>query len=196
MENRKITIEGVVQGVGSRPFIHNLAISLDLKGFVLNSSQGVLIEVESTNSEMLDRFLERIRRELPPLAHIEHLEVSPSEPRGYEEFTIRESLDEAGHYVLISPDIVTCADCLHEIKDPADHRFGYPFINCTNCKAPLYHHTGHPVRSPQEDHGRLPHVRDMQAGLRGPHGSAFSCPAHSLSSMQTSFAAAAVCEIT
>jgi len=129
----RITVTGVVQGVGFRPFVHNLAQSLGLKGFVLNSSRGVIIEVESADPAMLDIFVQRIPMELPPLARLEGMEVSPIEPVGHEEFTIRESLDAPGHYVLISPDIATCEDCLRELTEEKDRRFEYPFINCTNC---------------------------------------------------------------
>ena len=130
---RRIAIQGVVQGVGFRPFIHNLASALDLKGFVLNSSRGVLIQVESEDPLMLELFLERIPRDLPPLARIEQMEVSSVAPQGFETFSIRRSLEEPGHYVLISPDMATCPACLEEMKDPSDRRFAYPFVNCTNC---------------------------------------------------------------
>jgi hydrogenase maturation protein HypF len=123
----------VVQGVGFRPFIHNLALALGLKGFVLNSSRGVLIHAESSDPRRLDLFQERISRDLPPLARIEEMEASPTAPEGCEEFSIRQSLEEPGQYVLISPDIATCPACLAELRDPSDRRFGYPFVNCTNC---------------------------------------------------------------
>jgi hydrogenase maturation protein HypF len=129
----RILIRGLVQGVGFRPFIHNLATSLDLCGFVLNSSRGVVIEVESPDPRRLDRFVHRIRRELPPLARIEHFDVTPMAPEGHGGFTIRESLEDQGHYVLISPDIATCVDCQREMSDPSDRRYQYPFVNCTNC---------------------------------------------------------------
>ncbi len=129
----RIKISGVVQGVGFRPFVHNLAQSLGLKGFVLNSSQGVLIEVESEDPRRLELFVQRLPMEIPPLARLEDMEVSAIGPAGHEEFVIRESMDAPGHYVLISPDIATCEDCLRELKDEKDRRFHYPFINCTNC---------------------------------------------------------------
>lgn len=129
----RINITGIVQGVGFRPFVHNLAQSLGLKGYVLNSSQGVLIEVESEDPRRLELFVQRIPMELPPLARLEGMEVSAIGPAGYEEFSIRESMDAPGHYVLISPDIATCEECLRELREEKDRRFEYPFINCTNC---------------------------------------------------------------
>jgi len=128
-----IKVKGVVQGVGFRPFVHNLATSLELRGFVLNSPDGVLIHVEATEKARLDRFLERLPREAPPLASIQSLEAARVEPAGHREFTIRESLSEGGGYVLVSPDIATCPECLREMNDPLDRRHHYPFINCTNC---------------------------------------------------------------
>jgi hydrogenase maturation protein HypF len=133
VEARRISIRGLVQGVGFRPFVHNLATAMDLKGFVLNSAQGVEIEVESRDPERLDLFVDRLGSELPPLARIESLTVSQIPNLGFEAFSIRESLDDPAHYVLVSPDIATCADCLREMSDPSDRRFQYPFINCTNC---------------------------------------------------------------
>ena len=89
--------------------------------------------MESPDRAVLDRFVERIPREIPPLAKIESFESSSIEPQGFDAFTIRESLHEDGRYVLVSPDIAVCDDCLREMKDPSDRRYGYSFINCTNC---------------------------------------------------------------
>jgi hydrogenase maturation protein HypF len=129
----QVLIRGVVQGVGFRPFVHNLASSLGLTGYVLNSSQGVVIQVESRDPERLELFVRRLPREIPPLARIESLEVSSVPPPGLDDFHIRESVDQPGQYVLVSPDIAACPDCLREMWDPADRRFEYPFTNCTNC---------------------------------------------------------------
>jgi hydrogenase maturation protein HypF len=130
---RRIIVTGVVQGVGFRPFVHNLATSLNLKGYVLNTSRGVMIDVESQEPERVGVFIERLPREIPPLALVERIEVASIDPRGYEDFTIRASIDEPDHYVLISPDIAACDDCLREMRDPRDRRHDYAFINCTNC---------------------------------------------------------------
>jgi hydrogenase maturation protein HypF len=126
-------VKGVVQGVGFRPFVHGLAQSYDLKGFVLNSSEGVLIEVESSEPEALDEFGKKLQKNLPPLAKIEEITIENLEPCGHKEFTILKSRSERGHFTFISPDIATCRDCLTEIQTPGDRRFQYPFTNCTNC---------------------------------------------------------------
>ncbi len=129
----RIQVKGVVQGVGFRPFVHNLATSLELTGFVLNSSDGVLIHVEGAPPDRVESFLHRFTKELPPLASIEALEATEVEPTGHLEFSIRESLSTGGGYVLVSPDIALCPDCKREMEDPSDRRYAYPFINCTNC---------------------------------------------------------------
>ena len=128
----RIWVRGVVQGVGFRPFVYNLAERFGLSGWVLNDSSGVEIEAEG-RPEALDAFLVAIRAEAPPLAHIESLEARRAPPRSYEGFEIRHSERQAGHYQLVSPDIATCRDCLHELLDPQDRRYRYPFTNCTNC---------------------------------------------------------------
>jgi len=128
----QVRIRGVVQGVGFRPFIHNLARRLGLAGYVLNSSAGVLAEVEG-DPAVLDAFLAGVRSEAPPLARIEEILVSPISALGERDFHIRESQSTEGEFVLISPDVATCADCYRDITDPADRRFGYAFTNCTNC---------------------------------------------------------------
>ncbi|MHB8882051.1 MAG: carbamoyltransferase HypF [Thermodesulfovibrionales bacterium] len=129
MERLNITVKGIVQGVGFRPFVYNLATSMGLKGHVTNTSAGVEIEVEG---EQVEGFTERLRSEAPPLAKILSIEVFRAASSGAAEFTIRESSDD-GRSTLISPDISVCPDCLAELQDPQDRRYGYPFINCTNC---------------------------------------------------------------
>jgi hydrogenase maturation protein HypF len=128
---KHISVQGVVQGVGFRPFVFRLAHDCGLTGWVLNTSSGVEIEVEGTD-ESIDRFLDGLVRNAPPLAHIEGLQVTPASPNSYASFEIRESQQDAG-YQLISPDIATCSDCTAEIFDPHDRRYRYPFTNCTNC---------------------------------------------------------------
>lgn len=128
----KIHLSGVVQGVGFRPFIYNLARSLSLKGWVLNSSDGVWIEAEG-KTKTLEEFLQRIPDEAPPRAKIEKIEFEELEPCGYSRFEIKESREEKGKFSLVSPDIATCYPCQLELFNPSDRRFRYPFINCTNC---------------------------------------------------------------
>lgn len=130
---RKFQITGVVQGVGFRPFIYRLATECELSGYVLNDSSGVVVEVQGSRP-MLDAFGSRIRAEAPSMSRIVGLSsfemTLDPQPNG---FRILESHGGAEQRVLISPDIATCDDCLHELLDQNDRRCGYPFINCTNC---------------------------------------------------------------
>ncbi|HEY2800301.1 MAG TPA: carbamoyltransferase HypF [Chthoniobacterales bacterium] len=128
----KIAVRGAVQGVGFRPFVYRLATELQLAGWVLNSSQGVLIEAEGP-IESLQRFVRRLQEETPQHAVVQSLESSFLDPVGYASFKIRESSDAGGKTALILPDIATCSECLREILDPHDRRYRYPFTNCTNC---------------------------------------------------------------
>ncbi|MFH1025677.1 MAG: carbamoyltransferase HypF [Nitrospirota bacterium] len=125
----KIIVKGVVQGVGFRPFVYNLARSLNLRGYVNNSSKGVTIEIEGDNSEA---FVERLSKEAPPLSQIVSIDVSQLPYHGYQDFKILESEDE-GSFTLISADVSICQDCFREMLDRNDRRYLYPFINCTNC---------------------------------------------------------------
>ena len=128
----KVTVHGAVQGVGFRPFVYRLATQLRLNGWVLNSSQGVFIEVEGS-TEALNEFLERLENEKPPLAIIQSIEASFLDGVGYDKFEIRFSEQSGEKIALILPDVATCSDCLREILDPANRRYRYPFTNCTNC---------------------------------------------------------------
>lgn len=117
--------------MGFRPFVYNLANKYNLKGFCLNDSRGILIEVQG---ELIDRFIEEIKTSPPPLSRIEGLTsqmLAGSEL--YKDFSIRESVSHEGDFTFVSPDIATCQDCLKELFDPMDRRYHYPFINCTNC---------------------------------------------------------------
>ncbi|UCE06338.1 MAG: carbamoyltransferase HypF, partial [bacterium] len=128
----KTTILGVVQGIGFRPFIYNLAKKHDLKGFILNTSSGVEIEVEG-DLEQIERFFITIENNNLPLAHITSIERINLSPVNYKDFVIRESVVSTERTTLISPDICVCEDCLEEMHNPNDRRYRYPFINCTNC---------------------------------------------------------------
>ncbi|MDW8241321.1 MAG: carbamoyltransferase HypF, partial [Acidobacteriota bacterium] len=128
----RITIRGAVQGVGFRPFVYRLANEMGLPGWVLNSPQGVFIEVEG-NAPELETFLLRIEREKPPRSFIQSLEYSFLDPVGYTTFEIRHSDESGEKTALVLPDIATCSDCLREIFDPTNRRHRYPFTNCTNC---------------------------------------------------------------
>ena len=128
----RIEVHGAVQGVGFRPFVYRLAIELGLTGWVINDTRGVFIEVEGLEPN-LHLFQERLVREAPPRAVIQKVDSLWLEPVGYERFEIRHSDAGGTKTVLVLPDIATCADCLKEISDPGDRRYGYPFTNCTNC---------------------------------------------------------------
>lgn len=128
-----IIIKGIVQGVGFRPFIHKLVQNYNLSGWVLNSNQGVEIDIEGEMEE-LNSFVSDIKDKLPPLARIEKIEVNQLHLIGYKGFSIKKSITkEENGFVLVSPDISICEDCLQELFDPRNRRFHYPFINCTNC---------------------------------------------------------------
>ncbi|MGQ9674083.1 MAG: carbamoyltransferase HypF [Chloroflexota bacterium] len=128
----RIVVRGIVQGVGFRPFIHHIAHEHLLNGWVLNSTEGVVIEVEGPERN-IQPFVNDISAKAPPLALIERVETTMLPPVGYQSFVIETSQSNNGGFVLVSPDICTCQDCQRELFDPADRRFRYPFTNCTNC---------------------------------------------------------------
>jgi len=127
-----ISVRGIVQGVGFRPFVYGLATKHKLKGWVCNTSEDVRIEVEG-EAEAIEQFERELRTEAPPLSHIEDITISYDSPLGYKCFEIRHSQALEGKYQLISPDVATCQLCLNELLDPGDRRYRYPFTNCTNC---------------------------------------------------------------
>ena len=128
----RISVRGVVQGVGFRPFVYQLATKHNLKGWVCNTSGDVKIEVEGER-RALDRFLNDLVTLAPPLARLEDISVTNHPSQGYSGFEIRHSIAEEGKYQLVSPDIATCKPCLDEVLTPSDRRYRYPFTNCTNC---------------------------------------------------------------
>jgi len=128
----RLTVFGVVQGVGFRPCVFRLAVGLGLKGWVENAGSGVEIHVEGPAALVGKRFADALRRGLPPLAKIEKLTLHPATVKGFRSFRIRKTR-EAGGFVFISPDIATCSECLEEVSTPGERRHLYPFTNCTNC---------------------------------------------------------------
>ncbi|MCJ7567791.1 MAG: carbamoyltransferase HypF [Anaerolineales bacterium] len=128
----RIHIQGVVQGVGFRPFVFSLAEEQSLTGWVRNTSAGVEIEVDGSPNA-LDTFIASLRNDAPPLARIDSIEVETCEPGLHSDFTILPSKLIADAFQPISPDVSLCSDCRRELNDPTDRRFRYPFINCTNC---------------------------------------------------------------
>ena len=132
MKALSIHITGVVQGVGFRPFVYNLAVRQGFTGWVLNSSEGVFCVVEGP-AAVIDAFPDAIRALAPPMAVIDSIIAEEVMPEDFAGFEIRESKSVEGGMTLVSPDIATCPECAAELADPADRRFGYPFINCTSC---------------------------------------------------------------
>ena len=129
---RAVAVRGAVQGVGYRPFVYRLATELGLTGWVLNGSQGLFVEVEGTPNGV-DSFCRLLQLEAPPRAMVQGLQIEELPPIGYTNFAIRHSNGDGPRTTIVLPDIATCPDCLAEIFDPTDRRYGYPFTNCTNC---------------------------------------------------------------
>jgi hydrogenase maturation protein HypF len=131
-ERLRLTITGVVQGVGFRPFVHRLATSLGLTGFVGNDARSVFAEIQGPRGGVAE-FRRRLRSDAPPLALITSVTSSVLDVRPEDGFRIVASTDAAGARTLVPPDVATCDDCLRELFDPADRRYRHPFITCTNC---------------------------------------------------------------
>ena len=127
-----VRVTGVVQGVGFRPFVHRLALRHHLEGWVRNASGEVEIALAGPNEE-LEAFLSELRTEAPPLARIEAVTVEPAAAVGTETFTIRRSAEVPDQRLPVAPDVAICAACERELFDPADRRWRYPFITCTDC---------------------------------------------------------------
>ena len=132
MKALSLHITGIVQGVGFRPFVYNLARSTGLDGWVLNSSEGVFCLVQG-DADAVDGFPEALRAGAPPMSLIESIVAAEVEPETLSGFSILESTEVDGAMTLVSPDIATCPACTAELFDRGDRRYGYPFINCTNC---------------------------------------------------------------
>ncbi len=129
---RELWARGVVQGVGFRPFVYNLALESGVDGWVRNTSAGVQIVVEGSPAAV-ERFVAALPQQAPPRSYIASLEVSELACAGERGFRIVESAADPEAYQLVSPDIALCEDCRRELLDPNDRRYGYPFTNCTNC---------------------------------------------------------------
>ena len=127
-----ISVRGIVQGVGFRPFVYALARRHGLSGLVRNDAEGVHVEAEGAPPE-LDLFLRHLREDAPPLAVVEAVTWRPLAVLDEAGFRIEESREGVRRLALVSPDVATCEDCLAELFDPSDRRYRYPFTNCTNC---------------------------------------------------------------
>lgn len=137
MRHVHIHVTGIVQGVGMRPFVYREAMAHGICGWVLNAGDGVHIEAHAP-ADALDAFVAALSEHAPAAARVEHVEVVDLAANGWDaaneqSFRIVASQDQTAHTTLVSPDIATCDDCLRELFDPADRRYHYPFINCTNC---------------------------------------------------------------
>ncbi|MFC1858988.1 carbamoyltransferase HypF, partial [Thermodesulfobacteriota bacterium] len=129
---KRLKISGIVQGVGFRPFVYQLAKQYGIKGEVANTASGVSIHIEGT-LENTDLFCNDLAQKSPPLAHITDISIHAESTQGFDDFSIIESKTASHRATLISPDMSICDDCLREIFDPKDRRYRYPFTNCTNC---------------------------------------------------------------
>ena len=137
MRHVHIHVTGIVQGVGMRPFVYREAMAHGICGWVLNAGDGVHIEAHA-RAEAVDGFVAALSEHAPAAARIERVDIADLKPSGWsaadeQGFRIVASQDQTAHTTLVSPDIATCDDCLRELFDPADRRYHYPFINCTNC---------------------------------------------------------------
>lgn len=128
----RLTVRGLVQGVGFRPFVHAAATDLALAGWVCNDGDGVIVEVDGAPGAVAE-FVRRLTADAPPLAVIERVTAADLASRGDAAFTIARSRVGNAPRTMVSPDVATCPDCLRELTDPADRRYRHPFITCTNC---------------------------------------------------------------
>ncbi|HZI37739.1 MAG TPA: acylphosphatase, partial [Acidimicrobiia bacterium] len=177
----EIRVEGIVQGVGFRPFVHSLAGRLGLGGWVGNDAHGVVIEAEG-EGEALARLVDSLGAEAPPLAVVERVSVRELDPQGEGTFRIAGSRDGGGRTALVSPDVATCADCLAEIADPGARRYRYPFTNCTNCGPRFTITTTVPYDRPNTTMAAFPMCGDCAAEYEDPadrrfHAQPICCPA-------------------
>jgi hydrogenase maturation protein HypF len=131
-QRARVRIEGTVQGVGFRPHVYRIARQLNLSGYVCNNCAGVIVEVEGPSAD-IERLICRLTAEAPPLAEIECVTREERPALGTSGFAIAPSRADTRAHAVVTPDSATCAACLRELLDPADRRYRYPFINCTDC---------------------------------------------------------------
>jgi hydrogenase maturation protein HypF len=184
MQRRSIVVDGIVQGVGFRPFVHRLANECRLAGSVWNRAGSVRIEVEGS-PEQLACFVGLLAERAPRLARIESIQTSSLEPTGEHDFDILPSdaeRTEQPRQTFIAADVATCEACLAELRDPSDRRFGYPFINCTECGPRLTIITGAPYDRPRTTMAGFAMCRACRAEYENPadrrfHAQPIACPA-------------------
>ena len=180
LQRQIIIIEGIVQGVGFRPFIYQLAARFGLAGSVCNDTRGVTIEVEGEEA-VLAQFAAAIRREKPPLAVIQFVETQTIPVKGTTGFNILQSSQDETRRAQIAPDTFVCDDCLQELFAPNDRRYHYPFINCTNCGPRYTIVTGIPYDRPLTTMADFPLCDDCQSEYDDPtsrrfHAQPNACP--------------------
>jgi hydrogenase maturation protein HypF len=178
---KTVRIEGVVQGVGFRPFVHALATRLGLSGHVGNDSAGVFAEIEG-ESAAVERFLADVRADAPPLAVVDRVVAGELPPAGRDGFHIVASPTGGETTTLISADSATCRDCLGELWDPNDRRYRYPFVNCTHCGPRFTIVRGVPYDRPLTTMAGFPMCADCEREYRDPadrrfHAQPVCCPA-------------------
>lgn len=175
-----ITVTGLVQGVGFRPFVYRLAEAHALAGWVRNTTGSVEI-VAQGEAGALAAFTFGLRAEAPPLAAITDVTVAPCPPDTHAAFTIRPSVDQAARFQPVAPDVATCPDCLRELFDPTDRRYRYPFINCTHCGPRLTIITAVPYDRPNTTMAGFPLCPACAAEYADPrnrrfHAQPVACP--------------------
>ena len=177
----QLKIEGVVQGVGFRPFVFRVARELGLAGWIMNGTEGVLVEAEGT-AEAVDRLLDRLRTGCPPGANIERMTLRSIPAIGDVAFTIQPSHEAGTKQLAIAPDLATCADCLAELFDPTDRRFHYPWLSCARCGPRMSMVTSVPYDRANTTMSRFALCEDCRAEYDAPdnrrfHAESIACPA-------------------
>ncbi|MGW6685467.1 carbamoyltransferase HypF [Streptomyces sp. NPDC054961] len=181
LQRRRVTVRGVVQGVGFRPYVYTRATGLGLAGHVTNTAEGVVAEVEGAASAVAE-FCDRLAADAPPLAVVDTVDHDEVPAVGGAGFTIVASRTEGPARTLISPDVATCADCLAELADPADRRHRHPFITCTHCGPRFTIVTALPYDRPNTTMAGFPLCPDCAREYTDPgdrrfHAQPVACPA-------------------
>ncbi|MDH5755119.1 MAG: carbamoyltransferase HypF [Nitrospinota bacterium] len=172
MKRTLIKIEGIVQGVGFRPFVYNLANYMNLAGHVLNHGKGVEIEIQGPEKSV-DAFAQRVMNEAPPMAHIIKLEEVSIELKSTRGFSIEKSMGEGEKSALIAPDSDVCKQCIRELFDPQNRRYRYPFISCTDCGPRYSIITDIPYDRPNTTMGRFSMCSECRAEYESPQNRRF-----------------------
>jgi len=178
--NKRLHITGIVQGVGFRPTVFNLAQRHLLKGWVLNNAHGVEIELRGTEQNV-QAFIQDLRQNPPPLSVIDSFTVEDASDQAFTEFQIRHSEDDPSDFLPVSPDLNICPDCRRELFDPSDRRYRYPFINCTNCGPRFSIVTGIPYDRPNTSMAGFSLCPDCAEEYQDPanrrfHAQPIACP--------------------